>query len=944
MPCGRGWGGWSCRTGGATGYRWCVGPTRHFFWCHGLRIAWIIAGDEIGGVAQAVRGLTKAVPAQGIEPLFISLADGPFVEELRARGHTVAVLGNFHFPVLQGSFGEKLATLPAMQQATASTLPSLAAELGRSQAQATHFLWPNLLPLVGRAARRASLPTFWEMPNVLGRYPFAVNRRITQFNMWRYGIVCLANSEYTAGTVGGWPVRPVVLYPGADPARFVPGATESITRAALGVKPGAVVLAMIGRVTPAKGQAVLLRALADMAAEHPDLHALIVGGAESAEYLREIKGLADKPTLRGRVHIVGATAEPERYYGVVDIAVSAYSGAEGFGLSVVEAMLAGKPVLAHALGGPAETVVDGVTGWHVKAPTVEAFRNGIQRALADRPRWAKMGAAGRARALQYFSLPVQAARYAEIVRAHMGEASPPQKDAPSRLEPPPEMKQGVGSGRGTGAPSPRSLTDQTANGFLWMLVQTVGSKIFSFGTQIVLARLLAPRDFGLIALAYGVVAMSAVIRNTGIQQILVQRQKHFRRWANPAFWFELAVSLATALMLVVAAPIAGAAFRNHTLVGLILVIAAAMPLNPWYVVPSAKLMIDMRFKALAAVNVGYNLIAMAASVLLAWRGFGAYSFAIPLPVACIARAVWLWRLAPPPVGFRPQIRRWRFLIADSGYMLSTGFILNVMSQTASLALGFYYTKAAVGQFFLAFNLSSQIQQVLSQNLGSVLLPALAKLQEDRPRQVAALLRASRMLAFLGIPLCLLLAAVAKPFIAVAYGARWSPAAPVLQLLAIATALSVPGSLSYAALQSQGRFRLMFLYTLLQSIPFVAAVLAGARLDGPLGAAAGWLIVTVVFAPGWTALACSRSARPSDIGRVYLGPFAAGGLALVPALAMLWFWPEAGSHHIAYGLMAAVSMGILYPPFAWVFCRAELGQSIGHLTRLASRLGFHAGRV
>ncbi len=122
MPCGRGWGGWSCRTGGATGYRWCVGPTRHFFWCHGLRIAWIIAGDEIGGVAQAVRGLTKAVPAQGIEPLFISLADGPFVEELRARGHTVAVLGNFHFPVLQGSFGEKLATLPAMQQATASTL------------------------------------------------------------------------------------------------------------------------------------------------------------------------------------------------------------------------------------------------------------------------------------------------------------------------------------------------------------------------------------------------------------------------------------------------------------------------------------------------------------------------------------------------------------------------------------------------------------------------------------------------------------------------------------------------------------------------------------------------------------------------------------------------------------------------------------------------------
>jgi glycosyltransferase involved in cell wall biosynthesis len=72
-------------------------------------------------------------------------------------------------------------------------------------------------------------------------------------------------------------------------------------------------------------------------------------------------------------------------------------------MSVVEAMLAGKPVLAHAAGGPADIVVDGVTGWHVAAPTPEAFAEGLQRMLRDRPRWPAMGQAGMQRAWRKYT-------------------------------------------------------------------------------------------------------------------------------------------------------------------------------------------------------------------------------------------------------------------------------------------------------------------------------------------------------------------------------------------------------------------------------------------------------------------------------------------------------------------------------------------------------------
>lgn len=490
----------------------------------------------------------------------------------------------------------------------------------------------------------------------------------------------------------------------------------------------------------------------------------------------------------------------------------------------------------------------------------------------------------------------------------------------------------------TGTPPRDSLANEAARGFAWMLGQTVGSKIFGFATQIVLARLLAPRDFGLVALAYAAVALVAVIRNTGIQQILVQRHNHYRRWANPAFWFELSVGLATAAMLAGAAPIAAAVFHSRPLIGLILVIAAAAPLSPWYVVPSAKLMIDMRFRALAAVNIGYNLIAMVVSILLAWRGFGAYSFVIPLPVAGVVRAVWLWRLARPPIRLRPQIRRWKFLIGDSGYTFGTGFIFSFLGQAGSMALGLFYAKGVVGQYFFAFNLSTQIWQLLSQNFGSVLLPALAKLQDDRPRQVAALLRASRMLAFVGVPLSLLLAVVAKPVILVVYGAKWLPAAPVLRVLALAMAFGVPSFAAYTAMQSQGRFRAVFLFSAAQLPFFLAAAFAGAPAGGALGVAVGWLLVNLFVSPLWIKIAVGRAVGWRQVAGVYGGPLLAGALALAPAAGLITWWPPIAGHRLAQCILAAGSLAVFYSAIGAAACRAEFGELTQRIKMTVGRLG------
>jgi glycosyltransferase involved in cell wall biosynthesis len=117
-----------------------------------------------------------------------------------------------------------------------------------------------------------------------------------------------------------------------------------------------------------------------------------------------------------RLRLLPNRPDPERYYPIIDIPINARIDAEPYGLSVVEAMMMARPPLVHALGGPAETVVDGQTGWHLAEASVAAIEAGLRRVLVDQPKWAAMRKASREHALQHFTVDHQAAFYRAIVQ------------------------------------------------------------------------------------------------------------------------------------------------------------------------------------------------------------------------------------------------------------------------------------------------------------------------------------------------------------------------------------------------------------------------------------------------------------------------------------------------------------------------------------------------
>lgn len=386
------------------------------------RVAWLIGGDEAFGTRQAVRGLATAVRPVGVEAVFLSLADGPFARGLRAAGFSVFSLGLAQPPHLRPSVFQRpldYLRLRRYQRQAADVILKAAGQFGP---QALHVLWPDQMPLAGAVAQRLGIPCLWEMPNAINNHSpaGAFGRWFYQRQAARYGITVLANSRYTASTFGRRPVKPHVVYLGADAARFDPARVAAIPRGELGIPEDAIVLGIFARLEANKGQDRVLAAMLPLARQYR-LWLMLVGAvATDGPFANALRSRAAAAGLADRLCAVEVTASPERYYGAVDIAVNATVGPESFGFSVVEAMMMGKPVLAHALGGPAETILDGVTGWHVANPSVEAFREGLERALAEQARWREMGAAGRARALEEFSLDRQAGQYVELLLSVLG--------------------------------------------------------------------------------------------------------------------------------------------------------------------------------------------------------------------------------------------------------------------------------------------------------------------------------------------------------------------------------------------------------------------------------------------------------------------------------------------------------------------------------------------
>lgn len=296
--------------------------------------------------------------------------------------------------------------------------------LRREQIDLVHSDY-HALPFIVTAAERVGIPTMW---TTMGWW---TRPKRWQQDLFRKPQGTLALSESVrVGYVGKPPFMPIedidVCYPGADADRFNPEVDGSRVRFQAGVSQDAPVVVLAARFQKVKGHEVFQAMARQVALQIPEARFIVAGenvhGQSGDEAYKQsiLKAAKEDPLLRDRMIYLGFRDDVERVFAAADVVVCP-SQFESYGLSVVEAMASGKPVVSTRRGGPSETVVHGETGYLVDPGDAETFARHVIELLRDPALKARMGAAARARAVEKFSIRAQTNTFTRMAERLLGD-------------------------------------------------------------------------------------------------------------------------------------------------------------------------------------------------------------------------------------------------------------------------------------------------------------------------------------------------------------------------------------------------------------------------------------------------------------------------------------------------------------------------------------------
>lgn len=370
-----------------------------------------------------------------------------------------------------------------------------------------------------------------------------------------------------------------------------------------------------------------------------------------------------------------------------------------------------------------------------------------------------------------------------------------------------------------------TLEKRAASAAWWSTLEILARYGVQFVVMVVLARLLAPGDFGLIAMLLIFTSIGILLVDSGFGSALIQRQTTTDDDETTVFIFTVSVGLVAAGILALCAPAIAAFFNEPKLVDLTRAMAVVLPLGAFAAVPDALLTMKLDFKARARAEVVASLCSGAVAVLLALRGFGVWSLAWQSIVSIGVRGALLWSYS----GWRPRGRyrgtSFRSLFGFGGYMLLTGLLNAMAIRIQALLIGKLFDARQLGYYTLAQNTQQAPASLMAGILSRVGLPVFSTLANDQTKLLAALRTSLRMAMFLFVPCMVAIALVAKPLVELLYGARWAPAAPMLSILALSAAFWPIHVLNLAAIGALGKSHLLLRVELVKQSAGIGLIVA-----------------------------------------------------------------------------------------------------------------------
>ncbi|MCW2986140.1 MAG: flippase family protein, partial [Conexibacter sp.] len=394
------------------------------------------------------------------------------------------------------------------------------------------------------------------------------------------------------------------------------------------------------------------------------------------------------------------------------------------------------------------------------------------------------------------------------------------------------------------------LRAQVFNGLAWKVLSQVVGQGGRLVVAVLLARLLAPRDFGLAGMVLVFSSLVLVFSDLALGAALVQRDKLTDHDRATAFWTSIGAGvLFTLIGLAAAGPLA-AFYHEPDVKPLLLVLSSTFLISSIATTHEALLVRDLQFRAVELrVMVGL-LCGAAAGVVTALNGGGPWAIIAQQVTTALVTTILIVKRSP----WRPTLRFSREALRDlggfSGFVLGHRLLYYIHRNADNLLIGRFVGAAGLGVYGLAYNVMLIPFSRIAGPIQQVLFPAFSRMQ-DQPERIAALwIRATRLVGAISIPALCGLVVVAPDFVPVVFGDRWHEAVPLIQILAWVGLLQSLQTLNTEILQARDRTSTIFRFSLVFFVAHLTAFVIGLHW-GVVGVATAYAISSTLVEPVFT---------------------------------------------------------------------------------------------
>lgn len=332
----------------------------------------------------------------------------------------------------------------------------------------------------------------------------------------------------------------------------------------------------------------------------------------------------------------------------------------------------------------------------------------------------------------------------------------------------------------------RSITKKTTDGLIWSGLQKLVSRGLQFIFSILIARILLPEDYGIVAIANLFIALSDILVDSGFSKALIRKNDKTELDYNTVFWFNLTVSCLLYALLFFLAPIIGRWYHaSSILVPVIRIISLSLIINAICGIQSLHLVIEMNFKKLAIFETLAMLIGGAAGLFAAIKGFGVWALVIQALASCFFRTVFLWLSSHWKPAFMFSSKIMGQFFAFGSQLLVSEYINRIYTSVMTLVIGKKFNPENLGYYGKAEAFASTPSSIFAGPLGSVSYPALAEIQNENERMLKNFYSMIGLTAFIVFPVFVGLICTAQNLVPVFLTEKWNPMIPYLQILSLA---------------------------------------------------------------------------------------------------------------------------------------------------------------